>query len=246
MTTSASPVPPALGPKPKRLLPLQSGDRLTRAQFMERYAAMPPGVKAERIEGIVYLTGGATAVSAEFHGQPHADLVTWFGTYRANTPGVVAANDSTTVLDSDNDLQPDASLRILPRHGGRTTLDAEGYIQGGPELVAEVTASNVSYDLHDKLNAYRRNGVQEYLVWRTYDGEIDWFVLRDGRYEKLAPDAQGIYRSAVFPGLWLKADALLAGRLAEVLAVLQQGIASDEHVRFGKALEEKAARPPQP
>ena len=96
----------------------------------------------------------------------------------------------------------------------------EGYIIGfSPDLIVEITASSLSYDLGAKLNAYRRNGVREYLVYRTYDGEIDWFVLREGQYERLTPDDQGTYRCEVFHGLWLKADAFIAGRLDEVLAV---------------------------
>jgi Uma2 family endonuclease len=195
---------------------------------------MPPKVKAERIEGIVYMPAAAT--NAEFHGQPHAHMITWLGVYESLTPGVVTADNSTTALDIDNDPQPDASLRILPPHGGRAKLDAEGYIEGSPELIVEIAASSMSYDLGVKLNAYRRNGVREYIVYRTYDGEVDWFILKDDQYARLSPDDQGIIRSEVFPGLWLKPEALIAGKLAEVLAVLQQGLASAEHVEFVKKL----------
>ena len=60
-------------------------------------------------------------------------------------------------------------------------IDEDGYLEGAPELVAEITASTVSYDLHDKLHVYRRSGVQEYLVWRTIDGGIDWFTVAAGK-----------------------------------------------------------------
>ena len=55
--------------------------------------------------------------------------------------------------------------------------------------MVEVAASSVSYDLHEKREAYRRNGVREYIVWRVQDRAIDWFVLRGGAYEPLAPGA---------------------------------------------------------
>ena len=48
----------------------------------------------------------------------------------------------------------------------------------------------------------------------------------------LKPDADGLIRSEVFPGLWLHVEALLQGNLAEVLSALQQGIASPEHAAF--------------
>ena len=115
------------------------------------------------------------------------------------------------------------------------------YVGGAPELIAEVAASSVSYDLHDKLRAYQRNGVQEYLVWRVWDRAIDWFALRQGRYALIELSPEGHYRSGVFPGLWLDPAALLRGDLAQVMAVLQQGLASPEHADFVRRLREYSA-----
>ncbi len=61
------------------------------------------------------------------------------------------------------------------------------------------------------------------------DRQIDWFVLEQGRYLSLATDEHGVIRSQVFPGLWLDVPALLEGDLAGVLAMLQQGLADEEH-----------------
>jgi hypothetical protein len=74
--------------------------------------------------------------------------------------------------------------------------------------------------------------VQEYLVWRVLDGEVDWVVLRGGQYQRLAAGPDGVLRSDVFPGLWLDPAALVSGDLARVLAVVQQGVASPEHAAF--------------
>ena len=101
-----------------------------------------------------------------------------------------------------------------------------------PELVAEVASSSVSYDLGKKFHAYRRNGVREYVVWRVLDNEVDWFVLREGRFEPMVIDVDGNFRSTVFPGLWLDPAALLRGDLARVLAVVQQGLITPEHADF--------------
>lgn len=99
-------------------------------------------------------------------------------------------------------------------------------------------ASNLSasIDLHDKLNVYRRNQVQEYLVWRVYDEQFDWFRLQEGEYIQLKPDENGIICGEIFPGLWLKQSALLAGNLAKVLEIIQQGIATAEHQMFVESL----------
>src|SRR5262249_47488776 len=145
----------------------------------------------------------------EEHGGPHFDLITWLGVYRAYTVGVEGGDNSTLRLDLDNRPQPDAFLRLLPSHGGQSQTSADGYVVGAPELTAEVSASSVSYDLPKKRNASRRNGVREYVVWRVLDREVDWFVLREGRYEHLAASPAGVYQSEVFPGLWLDAAALV-------------------------------------
>jgi Uma2 family endonuclease len=102
--------------------------------------------------------------------------------------------------------------------------------------VAEVAASSASYDLYDKKNAYRRNGLQEYIVWQVLDQKLDWFVLREGDYCPQAVDDRGILRSEVFPGLWLAVSALLAGDMATVLAVVQEGLQSPNHAAFVERL----------
>jgi Uma2 family endonuclease len=211
------------------LLPLEPGDRLTRDEFERRYDAMPNLKKAELLEGIVYMP---SPVRQRRHGQPHVNLITWLGTYVAATPGVEGGDNSTVRLDDENEPQPDALLFIDPARGGQARIDDDDYIAGAPELAAEVASSSVSYDLHAKLNVYRRFGVREYVVWRVRNGAIDWFVLREGQYDRLAPDAEGTLKSEVFPGLWLDAAALVRGDLARVLAVVQQGVASPEHATF--------------
>jgi Uma2 family endonuclease len=230
---STTPAPPL----PRTVPPLCSGDRLTRAEFERRYRNMPGKIKAELVEGIVYIM--PPPVSAEGHSTPHFRYIGWLALYEAQTPGVEGGDNGTVRLDLDNEPQPDAFLRILPTHGGQSRTSTDDYIEGAPELVGEIAASSASYDLHQKLHAYRRNGVREYIVWRVWDRALDWFVLKEGEFIPLAPD-QGIHKSTVFPGLWLDVAAMLAGDRARVLAVLQQGIATPEHQTFVEQLAQRA------
>ena len=229
--------PPPLAPLSEGLPPLQTGDHLTRDEFERRYHAMPKKFKAELIEGIVYVMG--PPVTGPGHSHPHFRFITWLGIYEAHTPGTSGGDNGTIRLDLDNEPQPDAFLRILPSHGGQSRNTADKYIEGAPELIAEIAASSVSYDLHEKLKVYRRNGVREYIVWRVLDQAIDWFKLQDGEFLLQKPDNRGLYKSSVFPGLWLDATALLAGQQAKVLAVAQQGLASGEHQEFVARLEKQ-------
>jgi Uma2 family endonuclease len=218
---------------------LENGDRLTRAEFERRYEAMPQLKKAELIEGVVYMP---SPVRHRRHSLPHSCFVGWLLNYMSGTLGVETGDNGSIRLDLDNEPQPDAYLIIDPEKGGQARINADDYIEGAPELVAEVASSSVSYDLGKKLHVYRRNGVREYVVWRVLDRQIDWFVLREGRYEPMALLADGIYRSAAFPGLWLDPAALLRGDLARVLAVVQQGLNTPEHADFVTRLEQAKAQ----
>lgn len=215
--------------------PLENGDRLARSEFERRYHAMPGIKKAELIEGIVFMP---SPVRHEGHSHPHTRLVTWLGNYETDTPGVEAGDNGSIRLDLDNEPQPDAFLIIRRKRGGQVRISADDYIEGAPEFVAEVSSSSVSHDLGKKLDAYRRNGVLEYVVWRILDRQVDWFVNRGGRFELMLPDADGVLRSTVCPGLWLTPAALVGGDKAAVKAILEQGLDSPEHDNFVARLEQ--------
>jgi Uma2 family endonuclease len=162
--------------------------------------------------------------------------MTWLGNYEAMTPGVALGDAPTVRLDIDNEPQPDAVLLIMPEAGGQARLSEDDYIEGAPELVVEIAASSVAIDLHAKKQAYRRNGVKEYIVWQVLDQTISWFYLDKGEYLDLPVDTDGIIRSRVFPGLWLAVSPVLAGNMQRVLAVLQEGVQSPEHTAFVQKL----------
>lgn len=222
---------------PVEVPPLEAGDHLTRCEFERRYEARPEIKKAELIEGVVYMP---SPVRAKSHGEPHGLVITWLGVYRASTPGVQLLDNATVRLDLDNEPQPDATLRIESLAGGRSLVSEDDDLEGAPELIVEVASSSASYDLHEKLRVYRRNGVQEYIVWRVYDKQVDWWQLVNGEYVPLPPDADGVVHSRVFPGLCLAVPALLKGDMAMVLAELQKGLATPEHAALVERLKRKA------
>lgn len=192
---------------------LEAGDHLTREEFHRRYLARPDIKKAELIDGVVYVP---SPVRVRQHGRPHAFVLAWLGAYVALVPETLLADNATIFLDGRVEVQPDAFL-WRPEPGPAHETE-DGYFEGAPQLVVEVTASSVSYDLHVKKEAYRRNGVREYVVWRVIDEAIDWFRLQDGEYVLIVPDADGIIESEQFPGLRLHVQSMLDGDLAAVLA----------------------------
>ncbi|HBY77123.1 MAG TPA: Uma2 family endonuclease, partial [Cyanobacteria bacterium UBA11148] len=177
--------------KPSSIPPLESGDRLNRYQFEQRYNAMPYLRKAELIEGVVYVPA---ALRFRSHGQPHGNLIVWLGNYKIATPGIELGIEPTVRLDLDNEPQPDAVLMIEEEAGGQARLSEDDYIEGAPELVAEIAASSAAIDLGDKKRAYRRNGIREYIVWQVFEQKLDWFYLQEGEYVSLPIDQDGVIR----------------------------------------------------
>ena len=191
---------------------LESGDHLTRTEFHRIYCERKDMKKAELVDGVVYVP---SPVRADLHSEPHANMVAWLNTYRSLHPGVHVEDNATVYLDATTEVQPDACLWREESGGPRLT---EGhYIEGAPQLVVEVAASSASYDLHPKKEAYLRNGVHEYVVWRVMDGMIDWFRLVDGEYEWVEPDEFGVVESDTFPKLRLHIPNMLNDKLADVL-----------------------------
>jgi Uma2 family endonuclease len=196
--------------------PLENGERTHSRDFLRRFERMPEVKKAELIEGTVFM---GSPVSRR-HAKPDGLIQLWLGAYASRHLDTEALPNATVILDAENTVQPDALLRRLPEHGGRTHENDRGYLTGPPELIVEIAASSASIDLRDKLRAYCRNGVLEYLVWRIAERRLDWCCLEDEEYRPETPDAQGLLHSRVFPGLRLPVEALLAGEAAKVLEAL--------------------------
>lgn len=218
---------------------LENGDRLTRDEFERRYHAMPNLKKAELIEGVVYVP---SPLRYQRHGRPHSMIIGCLIAYEAATPGVESADNATVRLDLENEPQPDALLRIEEACGGQSRISEDDYVEGAPELIVEIASSSASYDLHDKLRVYRRNGVQEYIVWQMAEQKLDWFSLQGGEYIPLQPDESGLICSRIFPGLDLAIAALLAGDLATVLAQVQRSMTTEAHQVFVEQLAQRRSR----
>jgi len=222
---------------PLRLPPLEAGDHLDQATFHARYKAMPPSFHAELIGGMVLVP---SPLSRE-HGVYHALVMGWLTQYWIATPGTLTWDNATTILGEASEPQPDGALIIEPACGGQTGLSEEGYATGAPELIVEVASSSASIDLHAKRRDYEQAGVLEYVVIVVRQGVIRWFMLQHDAYQDVPTDADGIYRSRVFPGLWLHADALLRLDGGQVMQTLQQGLATPEHATFVQQLQARRA-----
>src|SRR5262249_36748814 len=132
------------------------------------------------------------------------------------------------VLDAPYEMHlPDGSSRepdilfISREHFDRRTPER---LIGPADAVWEILSdSTARYDLREKFEAYRRNGVPE--CWmadpRPRHRQVDAFTRTgDGRYEPIPPDSQGRIRSIVLPGFWLKPDWLWQDPLPDPEALM--------------------------
>lgn len=207
---------------------LRNGDRLLLAEFKYLYANSPKIHHAELIEGHVYI---APSIYLP-HATTQSQIIGLLSHYQIHTPLISCTGRISIELDKDNEVQPDA---VIWKKGDVITSD-DAPLLGSPSLIIEVAASTRSYDLGVKKQVYRRNKVQEYLVLAAHEQEVHWFYWEMGAYKRIACDADGIYRSRVFPGLWLDAYAFWQNDAAELLATLNLGLDSAEHSTFVQSL----------
>jgi len=215
-------------PEPRVLPPLIAGQRLDQPTFHERYEAMPPETRAELVGGVVYMPSPLR----DPHGETDKDVSYWLGHYKRFTRGVRSPNNATVKLGPQGEPQPDTQLRIPEELGGQSRVDVAGYITGPPELIVEIGHSSRRFDLGPKKDDYERAGVVEYLFVGIGPDEIRWLVRREGRFVDMAPGPDGVFRSEVFPGLWLDPRPLFFGDLDGIIAVLEQGLATPDHAAF--------------
>jgi Putative restriction endonuclease len=213
--------------------PLRAGQRLTVDEFLRRWEAMPDLKFAELIDGVVYMPSPQTSD----HGRAEFRVDGWLAVYVAHTPGCDGGSQSTWLM-LRSAPQPDSYLWVRPEYGGQSTIQGK-YHAGAPELAAEICVTSASYDLGVKKALYQRAGVREYVAILMEEQEIRWHRLVKGEYQLCRPTSKGVFRSRVFPGLWLDGPALWKYDLARVLRTLERGLRSAEHAAF---VEKLAAR----
>jgi Uma2 family endonuclease len=224
---------------PKATPPLHNGDHLTQPEFHRRYEAYPEDVKFELIGGIVYMASPLK----QPHGTSTRELAGVLFVYKASTPGVEGADNLTTILGEKSEPQPDLMLRLLKECGGQSDYNEDKYLVGAPELIVEVAHSSKSIDMNRKRRDYLAAGVQEYIVFCVEEEELHWFHFPSKR--KLKSDRNGVWKSQIFPGLWIDGPALVARDSARLMATVQKGLATPEHEAFARRLAEKLGRSPK-
>jgi Uma2 family endonuclease len=204
---------------------MHNGDKMSQREFSKIYSKLPEPYKAELVAGIVYEPPPPTLL----HSVGDLDLSALLRYYTAYTPGTQSGHDCSVILSDEDQVQPDSFLRVLPELGGQSA-NWRRKIKGAPELVAEVSFSSRSIDLHIKKERYAKFGVKEYIIFCVEPSLIQGLNLASG--EMLPMDENGVIRSEIFPGLWIDARSLSTGDYKSAFETLSLGLQSSQHKAF--------------
>ena len=96
------------------------------------------------------------------------------------------------------------------------------YLDGPADLVIEIVSpESIGRDRGDKFVEYQQAGILEYWLLDPQMRRAEFYQLdAAGQYQLIPPDAEGIYRSRVLPGFWLRVGWLCQDPLPVVEGVL--------------------------
>ena len=166
----------------------------------EDYIASPQSEhKSDLIEGVFVMASPASRV--------HEVLLTFLASVLGNfvssaRVGEVTGPNAAYRLNEENVYQPDLSFVAA----NRLHLAGEVYFDGAPDLAVEIISpSSRQYDSVEKLVNYGRFGVQEYWLVDPVERNVALYGNVGGQLVAIPP-AEGVLRSRVLPGFWLRAE----------------------------------------
>jgi Uma2 family endonuclease len=158
---------------------------------------------AELVQGeIVMMTPASNA---------HQSLLYWLSTIlgryvQLHNLGWLGLAPFAMRLEEKTVREPDL-LFVSTEHLERVK---ETYLDGPTDLVIEIVSpESIARDWGDKFYEYQRAGIPEYWLIDPQTGRAEFYQLdSSGRYRPVAPDADGVYRSQMVRGFWLKVEWL--------------------------------------
>src|SRR5207237_10141085 len=112
---------------------------------------------------------------------------------------------------------------------------------GRLNLVVKHANTSRAIDLGAKKQEYETAGVREYVVVLAKERSVRWFRRTDAGFTELATGDDGLFRSTVFPGLWLDPKGLFSPTSRPLTAAIRLGLATPEHTTFVAELEARRA-----
>jgi len=217
----------------RRLLELLAVEERPRMTYEEFLAWADEDTLAEWVDGEVVMYSPASLRHQEINGF----LSQVIGLYvEQQKAGQVLLPPFQMKLDALHGREPDL-LFVATEHLDRLR---NTYLDGPADLVIEITSSeSLARDRGEKFYEYAQGGVPEYWL---IDPDAQWAEFyhlgEDRRYRPAFVGAEGIYRSRVLPGFWLRVEWLWQEPLPHPLRALGEiaGLEPQVVERFLQAL----------
>jgi Uma2 family endonuclease len=179
------------------------------------------GQKADLIDGVIYMASPASLRSNELTGFVES-LLRYFVAAR-DLGGRVFVTRFAFEVNEYRSPEPDVAY-VRPE---RAHLLTDSGMQGGPDIAVEVVSRDSrTRDYGEKKSLYEDAGVAEYWIIDPLQRRVEFHILRSGRYELAALEANRIFRSTVIPGFWIDVNWILADPLPNGYRCLQEVLAS--------------------
>lgn len=167
----------------------------------EFYAQVEDGQKADLIDGVIYMASPDSPRADDLH-LLIAGLMRFYVTTR-KIGGKAFGSRVAFELNEHNAPEPD--IAFLRRE--RLHLVKEGRVAGPPDIAVEIACEGShERDYEIKKGLYENAGVSEYWIIDPAAKHVEFWVLRDGRYETLTLEDNRWYRSTVIPGFCLDTE----------------------------------------
>jgi len=141
---------------------------------VEDFMALPDGVRAELIQGELFVSPSPRLRHQEIAGRIFRRLADFV---ERGELGFVYDAPIDVHLPSGDVVQPDI---VFVAAANRGVL--QDWIRGVPDLVIEVSPEGIERDRIVKFDLYARNGVREYWIVDDAHRAVEVFVLRGDRF----------------------------------------------------------------
>ncbi len=167
--------------------------------FEDFCARIPEGMKADLIEGVIFV-----ASPDNIH---HYDINSWYHAILRNflrvrkIKGRLFGYRIAFRLGEEDGPEPDVAY-LIPKHCQRIR---KTFIDGPPDHALEIVSpDSVGRDYQKKRLQYERAGVKEYWIIDPLEERMTCYRLgKNGKYKEVRP-RDGMIHSQVIPGFWVK------------------------------------------
>lgn len=190
-----------------------TGIHLTEEEYLE---LCDEDLKAELIGGVLIVSTPASVRHEQVQGFLQAILRAYV---EAHGLGVVLGSRTPMRLRGQY-FEPDI-LFVTQAH-----LERLGpvFLEGPADVVIEIASpESGALDRVVKRRAYGKHGVREYWLIDPERESAEFYILKaKGHYQQVAVGKEGVYRSRLISGFWLKLDWLWQEPLPPVLNVMHE------------------------